>query len=302
MRFDFFDLKLMLHIHQTGSITQAAEHSAISLQAASERLKKLEQQCGTALFLRQYSGVSITPAGLVFVQHAKKLLEQKHQLEQDMQRFTQLKSESLVLWCNSSAQSEYLPMLLPQFLMQHPHINIDLHEAESSEIVEALSNHTAQLGLVSSFFNTAHLQTQAFSHDPLVLICAKTHDLAKVTQLDLVTVLSHEFIGLKQHHSLQKAIENQAKSLGFQIQYRLRLPNFSAIAEVVAKGVGIAIIPARAAQRLKLGYPFQTVTLTGDWANRQLLLASADFQKLSPSYQQFASFLIAQKPAATHLK
>jgi hypothetical protein len=39
MRFDFFDLQLFLHIVSTGSFTKGAERSAISLQAASERIK-----------------------------------------------------------------------------------------------------------------------------------------------------------------------------------------------------------------------------------------------------------------------
>ncbi len=39
MRFDFFDLQLVLHIVSTGSLTKGADRSAISLQAASERIK-----------------------------------------------------------------------------------------------------------------------------------------------------------------------------------------------------------------------------------------------------------------------
>jgi DNA-binding transcriptional LysR family regulator len=58
---------------------------------------------------------------------------------------------------------------------------------------------------------------------------------------------------------LQQSIETQAKLLGFNIQYRLRLPNFGAIAEVVAKGVGIAIMPAvlhSAYNRTMISIPF----------------------------------------------
>jgi DNA-binding transcriptional LysR family regulator len=50
MRFDFFDLQLFLHIVSTGSFTKGAERSAISLQAASERIKKLEQYFDTRSF------------------------------------------------------------------------------------------------------------------------------------------------------------------------------------------------------------------------------------------------------------
>jgi len=293
MRFDFFDLQLVLHIVSTGSLTKGADRSAISLQAASERIKKLEQYFETPLFIRQTTGVELTTAGHAFVEHARQLLVQKDQLEQEMQRFRHPTTEALTLWCNSSAQSEYLPTLLPQYLVLHPEMNIDLHEAESSEIVDALTQGIASLGLVSSFFDTRHLQTKEFASDPLVLICPTTHNLAQYQELNLVEALSY---GFKPHHSLQQSIETQAKLLGFNIQYRLRLPNFSAIAEVVAKGVGIAIMPARAAQRLQSDYDFHSIQLLGAWANRKLLLATQNFNQLPNSYQQFADFLLQHRP------
>ncbi|MDK3063331.1 LysR family transcriptional regulator [Acinetobacter baumannii] len=296
MRFDFFDLQLVLHIVSTGSLTKGADRSAISLQAASERIKKLEQYFEPPLFIRQTTGVELTTAGHAFVEHARQLLAQKDQLEHEMQRFRQPTTEALTLWCNSSAQSEYLPTLLPQYLVLHPEMNIDLHEAESSEIVDALTQGIASLGLVSSFFNTRHLQTKEFASDPLVLICPVTHELAHYKELNLVDALSYGFIGLKSHHSLQQSIETQAKLLGFNIQYRLRLPNFGAIAEVVAKGVGIAIMPARAAQRLQSDYDFHSIQLLGAWANRKLLLATQSFDQLPSSYQQFADFLLQHRP------
>ncbi|WP_019385696.1 LysR family transcriptional regulator [Acinetobacter venetianus] len=296
MRFDFFDIQLLQHIVTTGSLTKGAERSAISLQAASERIKKLEQYFDTPLFIRHSTGVELTSAGHALAEHARLLLVQKQQLEQDMQRFRQQVPESLTLWCNSSAQSEYLPTLLPQYLMHHPEINIDLHEAESSDIVAALTKGIAKLGLVSSFFDTQHLQTQEFASDPLVLICPAAHALQHSEQLNLLDALNYGFIGLMPHHSLQQSIETQAKLLGFNIQYRLRLPNFSAIAEVVDQGVGIAIMPARAAQRLQADYHFHTVQMRGAWANRKLLLATQDFNQLSLNYQQFAEFLLQHRP------
>ncbi|RSN75687.1 LysR family transcriptional regulator [Acinetobacter haemolyticus] len=296
MRFDFFDLQLVLHIVSTGSLTKGAERSAISLQAASERIKKLEQYFETPLFIRHTTGVELTTAGHAFVEHAQCLLSQKNQLEQDMQRFRDITPQSLTLWCNSSAQSEYLPTLLPQYLVHHPEINLDLHEAESSEIVDALTQGIAQLGLVSSFFDTRHLQTKDFASDPLVLICPISHALAQHHHINLLDTLNYSFIGLMPHHSLQQSIDTQAKLLGFDIQYRLRLPNFSAIAEVVTKGVGIAIMPARAAQRLHANYHFHSVQLLGAWANRKLLLATQDFKQLPLCYQQFADFLLQHRP------
>ena len=293
MRLDFFDLRLFLNIVDTGSLTKGAARSAISLQAASERIKKLEQQYQVSLFSRHSGGVKMTFAGQVFAEHAQALLQQGQQLSQAMAGFSEGLNSNISLWSNSSAQSEYLPLLLPQYLVNNPNIQIDLKEAESNDIIAALTNGTAKLGLISSFFATPQLQTLEFSDDPLVLICPEQHDLSTGKALKLGDCLNYPFVGLMQYHSLQQSIETQARLLHCEIQYRLRLPNFAAIAQVVANNVGIAIMPQRAAQRLAKLYSFKQIQLSGDWANRKLLLAAKNFDELSAAYQHFSQFLLS---------
>lgn len=293
MRLDLFDLQLFLNIVETGSLTRGAEYSSISLQAASERIKKLEQHYQVNLFIRHSGGVKLTFAGQVFAEHAQAILQQGQQLSRAMAVFSEGQHSNISLWCNSSAQSEYLPLLLPKYLVNNPNIQIDLKEAESNDIIAALTNGTAKLGLISSFFAASQLQTQEFSDDPLVLICPEQHDLSSGKALKLGDCLNYPFVGLMQYHSLQQSIEAQARLLHCEIQYRLRLPNFAAIAQVVANGVGIAIMPQRAAQRLAKLYAFKQIQLTGDWANRKLLLAAKNFDELSIAYQHFSQFLLS---------
>ncbi|ENX03776.1 hypothetical protein F899_00255 [Acinetobacter sp. CIP 101934] len=293
MRLDLFDLQLFLNIVETGSLTRGAEYSSISLQAASERIKKLEQHYQVNLFIRHSGGVKLTFAGQVFAEHAQAILQQGQQLSRAMAVFSEGQHSNISLWCNSSAQSEYLPLLLPKYLVNNPNIQIDLKEAESNDIIAALTNGTAKLGLISSFFAAPQLQTLEFSDDPLVLICPEQHDLSTGKALKLGDCLNYPFVGLMQYHSLQQSIEAQARLLHCEIQYRLRLPNFAAIAQVVANGVGIAIMPQRAAQRLAKLYAFKQIQLTGDWANRKLLLAAKNFDELSAAYQHFSQFLLS---------
>jgi len=293
MRLDLFDLQLFLNIVETGSLTRGAEYSSISLQAASERIKKLEQHYQVNLFIRHSGGVKLTFAGQVFAEHAQAILQQGQQLSRAMAVFSEGQHSNISLWCNSSAQSEYLPLLLPKYLVNNPNIQIDLKEAESNDIIAALTSGTAKLGLISSFFTAPQLQTLEFSDDPLVLICPEQHDLSASKALKLGDCLNYPFVGLMQYHSLQQSIETQARLLHCEIQYRLRLPNFAAIAQVVANSVGIAIMPQRAAQRLAKLYSFKQIQLSGDWANRKLLLAAKNFDELSAAYQHFSQFLLS---------
>lgn len=295
MRLDFFDLALFLHIVESGSLTRGAERSAISLQAASERIKKLEQHYQVSLFSRHASGVKLTLAGQSFAEHAQSLLNDYRCLEQQMQHFSSGQHSKICIWCNSSAQSEYLPQLIPQYLNDNPQIQLDFKEAESSDIIQALTQAHAELGIVSSFFDVQHLQTLPLCDDPLVLICPKQHQLAQQHCMELSDALPFAFVGLMPYHSLQQSIEAQAKALDAVIHYRLRLPNFAAIAQVVSDGVGIEIMPKRAARRYAKQFEFHCIELKGAWANRQLHIAARDFEQLSLPYQHLTQFLLSQK-------
>lgn len=295
MRLDFFDLELFLNIVSTGSMTQGAARSAISLQAASERIKKLEQAVQVSLFHRHASGVRLSTAGETFRIHAEQLMQQFDQLQQDLQPFAQQQQQHLQLWCNSSAQSEYLPQLLAQFLNEHPHLHIDLKEAESRDIIAALRSGQAKLGIVSNFFDAQDLETKVLWDDRLILICPKSHPIQQHRSIELLECLDYPFVGLMTYHSLQQSIETQAKLLGHPIKYRLRMPNFSAVAQMVADGVAIAIVPKRAATRLALEYEFEQVEILGAWANRKLQLAAQHFSQLPVHYQLFMNYLRQKK-------
>ena len=292
MRLDLFDLQLFLYVVEHGSLTKGAERAAISLQATSERIKKIEQQFNVSLFTRHATGIKLTLAGHTFLHHAQVMIQHAQSMQHAMLPFAQGLVHHITLWCNSSAQSEYLPQLLPEYLIDNPNLKIDLKEAESHDIIQALHSGTAQLGLISSFFDAADLETLEFAEDPLVLICPRQHQISKKDSVELSEVLDYPFVGLMQYHSLQQSIEAQAQLLHCEIHYRLRLPNFAALAQVVANGVGIAIMPKRAALRLSPHYSFDQVNISGAWANRQLLLAAKHFDDLSLPYQHLTAFLM----------
>ena len=74
MHFDFIDLRLLVAVLETGSITAGGERVGLSLAAASARMRGLEQQAGVALLTRNPRGVQATPAGERLLQHARVLL------------------------------------------------------------------------------------------------------------------------------------------------------------------------------------------------------------------------------------
>jgi len=76
MRFDWTDLRVFLYACDTGSMTEAASCSNLTLAAVSSRIRGLEESIGILLLRRHARGVVATAAGEALARHARLLFHQ----------------------------------------------------------------------------------------------------------------------------------------------------------------------------------------------------------------------------------
>ena len=282
MHFDLIDLRLYLHILDTGNITAGAARSHLSLAAASARIRAMEASLGIEFLERNRRGVTPTPAGKALARHARLLLQQAEHLQQDLAEYANGIKGQVRLLCNTTALSEYLPEVLADFLRGHPNLDIDLQELPSARITHALRQGAADLGIVSDAIDTTDLQTRAFRDDPLVLILPLEHPLSDATEVSFSDALRHDFVGLDADSALAVYLEEQALHSGSRMQIRIRADGFDGVMRMVARGAGIGIVPLAAVQR-SASRGFKTLPMNEGWAVRKLLLCARDFTTL-PSY------------------
>src|SRR5690606_41971496 len=122
MRFDLVDLRLMVRIAEANSLTGGAAASHVSLPAASARVKHLEERIGAKLLYRTPQGVTLTPPGQAFVQHARLVLAQIEQLRGDMQEYARGVKGHLRVLSNTTEINVYLAPLLLTIHVRHPDI------------------------------------------------------------------------------------------------------------------------------------------------------------------------------------
>jgi DNA-binding transcriptional LysR family regulator len=178
MRFDLTDLKLFVHIADSGSITAGAALMHLALPSASARVRGMEEALNVPLLQRGRRGAEPTEAGRTLLQHARIILRQVDDMQADLAQFaTGLKGQVRLL-CNTSAMTEFLPDALATFLAAHPQLSINLEERLSRDIVQAVADGAADIGIITDAVDRAALQTFPFRDDPLVLAMARSHPLA----------------------------------------------------------------------------------------------------------------------------
>jgi DNA-binding transcriptional LysR family regulator len=272
MRFDLSDLRLFLHVVEAGSITRGAERAHLALAAASTRIRHMETALGTLLLRRERQGVRPTAAGSTLAHHARLLLQQSERMHSELSQYAEGIRGQVRLMSNTNALTEFLPEPLSNFLAAHPQVNIDLEERLSDEIVTAVADGTADIGIVAATVEMAGLETLPFRTDRFVLVVPLEHRLAGIERIAFAEVLGLDFVGLDRASALQRFLAEKAERIGRRLKLRVQLRSFDAVCRLVECNVGIGVVPASTAERHLRTMSIHRIELADEWALRKLTI------------------------------
>jgi molybdate transport repressor ModE-like protein len=272
MRFDLTDLRLFVHVVEAGSITHGAARMHLAIAAASTRIRNMEDVLGTPLLHRERQGIQTTEAGRTLLHHARVLLQQAERMRSDLAQYAEGIKGQIRLLSNTNALTEFLPEPLSAFLAAHPQVNIDLEERLSDEIVAAVADGTADVGIVAGTVEVAGLEVLPFRVDRFVLVVATSHPLSTVERISFAEVLDLDFVGLDRASALQRFLSEKAERLGRRLKLRVQLRSFDAVCRLVECNVGIGVVPATTAERHAQTMSIHPIELADEWAVRKLTI------------------------------
>jgi DNA-binding transcriptional LysR family regulator len=294
MRFDLADLRLFLSVIESSSITQGANNAHIAAPSASERIRNMEHEIGTALLFREPRGVRATPAGDALARHARIILKQNEVMRGELSEYADGLRGRVRLLSNTAGLSEFLPDLLSDYLLAFPNVDLEIEERPSHEIVQAIAGGDFDAGIVADFAPLGELKSFPFCVDQLVLVVSAGHPFAGLKEIEFSRVLTLDFVGLMRDSALMEHLEWQATRLSKSIHWRVRLGTFDAICRLVERGVGVAVIPERAAAKAQLTGNLVRIRLSDSWAKRQLMLCVRSLDELPKHARQLVDHILSR--------
>ncbi len=301
MHFDLVDLRLMVRIAEANSLTGGAAASHMSLPAASARVKHLEERIGAKLLYRTSQGVTLTPPGQAFVQHARVVLAQIEHLRSDLREYANGVKGHLRVLANATALGEFLPPVLRAYLLRHPDVNVDLRERLSDEIVRAVSEGQTDIGIVAGTVRTESLEVIPYRHDRLVLVVPASHPLAGRTAIDFAETLELDQVGLHEASAIHGFMRRICEELGRPLRLRIQVGGFETACRMIEAGVGVGVLPDSAARRHARAMALSIVALRDTWALRELRICARNLDALPGYARDLVDLLVADaREAARH--
>jgi DNA-binding transcriptional LysR family regulator len=281
-RVDLTSLQLFVAVCELGSIGKAAEREFIAASAVSKRLSDLEAALDTTLLYRHTRGVDLTPAGESLLHHARSVLFSLEKMQGELSEYADGVRGHVRVHASISAVVQFLPEDLGRFARSNPEVKIDLEEHLSTEVLRAVQEGAADLGICNTaVLSQGHeLQVRPYRQDQLVLIVPRRHLLARRKAIAFGETLEFDHVGLHSNSSIYIAMRDAAAFHGETIRLRIRVTGLDAMCRMIHNGLGVGVMPRRAFELMHGVGELECVRLTDDWAMRSIDLVARDFSTL----------------------
>src|SRR5579862_1009980 len=138
MAMQLHQLRYVVSVAEEKRFTRAAARLHVAQPSVSSAVAALEHELGAPLFHRDRNEVTLTGAGEVFLPWARQVLADCEAGTAAVRDLLGLKRGRLVLGATPSLTTNLLPRVLAAFHLEHPGVEITLHQAGSQDLVDRL--------------------------------------------------------------------------------------------------------------------------------------------------------------------
>lgn len=297
MRFDLLSLKLFVSVCEQRSISRTADLEHIAASAVSKRISDLEQSVKTPLFHRSQRGLEMTSAAHTLLNHARIVLRDLTQLETEMLDQAQGTRGEVRVHASLAAIVEHVPGDLASFMARHPAVRVSIEEAFSSDVVEAVSENAADIGIFGGSLPVGGLHVRPYRSDKLVVVMPKHHPLSGARSLTFAELAEHDLVGPKKGSFLDGILSRAAAELPEPLKVRIRVNGFEPAARMVEAGLGLSVISEYHATRYAATGALVAATLEEPWAVRHFRICSREPRTLPAPVRLLLDHLATHAPA-----
>ncbi len=289
---DMVSLALFLRAVDARSLSKAAEQSHIALAAASRRVALLEARYKVQLLYRSSQGVESTPAGKALAAHARQMIQQAERLNADLFDYAKGLKGHIRLHANTSAITQFLPADLASFAQSCPDVKIELEERRSGEIVQALVDGQADIGIVMAGTALEGLAHFDYRRDRLVAVVPEGHELT-APAIAFSELVMHPLVALDASAAMMRLLAEAASDSGHPLQLRVQVRSFEAVCKLVQAGMGIGVLPEAAALVFAPAMGLRLIRLTDAWADRRMMVCVRHLDGLNAVARALVDRLVA---------
>ena len=257
----FKNYEYFLAIVENGGLTRAAESLFISQPSLSKYLSRLERNLGVELFDHTSSPLKLSFAGQRYYEYIKRIQALDHQFQDELTSIRNDESGEIRIGIAQWRGSIVLPVLIPAFQKQYPHVEIEILEGRAIQVETALIQGKVDLCLMNLPSNFPNQTTvDIIMNERLLLVGNRSHPVVQQAihtipvsssgyrNINLRFLENEHFIFLKPGQNLTQEVERLFASQSLVPKSSWSTENMSTAINMVSNSLSFTIMPEAGAK------------------------------------------------------
>ena len=236
-------LAIIREVEQQGSLTAAAEKLFLTQSALSHSIKKLEQQLGTDIWLREGRSLRLTQAGQYLLAVANRLLPQLALAEERLRQFAQGERGTLRIGMECHPCYQWLLKVVSPYLTNWPDVDVDVKQKFQFGGIGALFGYEIDMLVTPDPLYKPGLLFQPVFDYEQVLVVHRQHALAKVEYVTPSQLSSETLITYPVDIDRLDIYNQFLQPAGISPHVQKPIETTDIMLQMVASGRGVAALP-----------------------------------------------------------
>ena len=215
----------------------------------SQQIRLLEEQLGTALFVRSQHRVELTEAGKTLKEQVPLIVAQFDRAIDLTRCAGRGEVGRLAVGIISSAMVVPIPRALRVFAERHPHVHWSLHEMTPAAQIDALKEKRLDVCFFRLFQDDPSIRSEIVVRETAVAVLPSGHPLASRDAIALGELAGEQFVSFGLRHSqLARFLQQSCVDARFTPRIAHEVVEVHTLLSLVREGLGVALLPASSRQ------------------------------------------------------
>jgi LysR family transcriptional activator of glutamate synthase operon len=238
-------IEYFLSVVETGCFSAAADRHYISQSSLSKIINALEKEVGVSLFDRSKRYVSLTEAGKVFLEHARKIDMANRAMFADLKGYI-AGAVSFSIAAIPVITQYGITTYIAQFREVYPQIDFTLEEIDGLNVMPALEEGRFDLGFTRhQYLDAEKFASIEISKDKLLVVVSKKNHHVIRSSLSIKELANDNFIVFDRVTDLHKLILDECGKAGFEPTIFYSSHRKVSVFALVGANIGIALMPSK---------------------------------------------------------
>ena len=242
---DIKQLSYFVRVAELGSFTRASIVLDIAQPALSRQVRLLEVELRQSLLVRNGRGISLTEAGRALLEHSRGVLHQMERLREELSRVRGSLAGRVAIGLPPTLGRILAVPVTREFKRLMPDATLSITEGLSKTMQEALLTGQLDIALLYNAFPSPGIELRPVLQDELLLVCG-AEAAPDGEHIELKELARHPLIIPGRPNAVRMHVETALLNIGVQPRIAMEVDGVATILDLVADGVGCAVLSRHA--------------------------------------------------------